>query len=74
MRAATWGDFGITPDDRGAVLDRDFVEPHGFLTATTQVGDAISGANVLNPVCAVTQHGHQVLDTVQIRDNYWEGD
>ncbi len=73
MRAAAWGDFGITADDRWAVLDRDLFEPDGFLTATTQDRDAISGANVLDPVCAVTQHGHQVLGTVPICDDYWEG-
>ncbi len=73
MRAAAWGDFGITADDRWAVLDRDLFEPDGFLTATTQDRDATSGANVLDPVCAVTQHGHQVLDTAPICDDYWEG-
>ena len=74
MRAAAWGDFGITADDRWSVLDSDLFEPDGFLTATTQDRDAISGANILDPVGAVTQHGHQVLDTVPISDDYWEGD
>ncbi len=73
MRASAWSDFGITADDRWAVLDRHFFKPDGLRTATTQDRDAISGANVLDPVCAVAQHGHQVLDTLPICDDYWEG-
>jgi len=74
MRAAAWGDFGITADDRWAVLDSNLLEPDGFLPATTQGRHAISGANVLDPICAVTKHGNQVLGTITICDDYWEPD
>jgi hypothetical protein len=54
MRAAAWCDFSITADDRWAVLDRDLFEPDGFFMVTTQDRDAVSGANVLDPICVVT--------------------
>ena len=70
MRATAWGDFGIAADDRWAVLDSDLFEPDGFLTATTQDRRATSGVMFSTQFRVVTQHGHQVLGTVTIRDDY----